>query len=166
MLGGQRRSPVVFRRKKGPIAGHFSRYTRQLPARADWLAESIGFEPTVAVRCLHRATGVPSASVATRQAGTCLQKVASLRAFCAMRSRDHAANITVDAEPTAAERRGRKVRELSDWLPVETRKNWKMRFIALFCCNPGTIELYALISPTSFGGSRSIRHLGLAGGFF
>jgi hypothetical protein len=43
-----------------------------------------------------------------------LRKGACLRAFCAMRSRDHAASITVDAEPTATERRERKVRELSD----------------------------------------------------
>jgi hypothetical protein len=71
---------------------------------------------------LASATGVLTALVTTRQAGTCLQKVACLWAFCAMRSRDYAASITVDAEPTATERRRRKVRELSDCLPVEIKK--------------------------------------------
>ena len=43
------RSPVVIRRKKGPIAGPFWLHMRQLPPRADWLAGSQSFEPEVAV---------------------------------------------------------------------------------------------------------------------
>lgn len=52
-LGALARSPVVIQRKKGPVPGPFWRCTRRLPPRADWLAESIGFEPEVALCCLH-----------------------------------------------------------------------------------------------------------------
>src|SRR5258708_28037384 len=45
VLGGLTRSPVVVRRKKGPVAGGFSRSTRQLLPRADWLAEKRGVRP-------------------------------------------------------------------------------------------------------------------------
>jgi hypothetical protein len=67
---------------------------------------------------LASATGLLTALVTTRQAGTCLQKGACLRAFCAIQSRSHAGSITIDAEPTATERRGRKVREPSN-LPYQ-----------------------------------------------
>jgi hypothetical protein len=48
-LGRLASSPVVVRRKKGPIAGPFWLHMRQLPPRADWLAEKQGFEPAVSV---------------------------------------------------------------------------------------------------------------------
>jgi hypothetical protein len=71
---------------------------------------------------LASATGLLTALVKTRQAGTCLQKRGLFAGFCAMQSRGHAGSITIDAEPTATERRGRKVREPSD---LPTSRDWK-----------------------------------------
>jgi len=52
---------------KGSIAGPFSLHTRQLPPRADWLAESIRFEPEVAfVACITVARLKPEDATASR----------------------------------------------------------------------------------------------------